>query len=121
MKRIAPVAIVLLLTVLAWNTFSHAHGIDIDLDDDHFDGPLGALIGLLFAGGGLLIGALVALCVGAVLALVFAGVGVVLVASLALVALLVALALMPVLLPLLIPVAIIWWLASRNKSKRISA
>lgn len=121
MKRIVPIAVLFLFAVLAWKMVSHSHGIDVDLDGDDFDGPLGALLGLLFAGGGLLIGALVALFVGAVLALVFAGVGVVLVAVLALVAMVVAAALTPVLLPLLIPVAILWWLASRRKVKPVAA
>ena len=86
MKRIAPVVILFLFAMIAWNMFSHSHGIDVDLDGDDFDGPVGAVIGLLFAGGGLLIGGLVALFVGAVLAVVFAGVGVVLVAVVAVVA-----------------------------------
>ena len=94
----------------------------MDYLGDDFDGPFGALLGLVLAGGGLVIGGLVALFVGAVLAVVFAGVGVVLVAVLALVALLVAAALTPVMLPVLIPAAIIWWLVSRrNKSKVVAA
>ena len=114
MKRIAPVVILFLFAMIAWNMFSHSHGIDVDFDGDDFDGPVGAVLGLLFAGGGQLIGGLVALFVGAVLAVVFAGVGVVLVAVLALVAVVVAAALMPLMLPVLIPLAIIWWLVSRR-------
>lgn len=122
MKRIAPVLILFLFAMIAWSVFRHAHGIDMDYMGDDFDGPFGALLGLVLAGGGLVIGGLVALFVGAVLAVVFAGVGVVLVAVLALVALLVAAALTPVMLPVLIPAAIIWWLVSRrNKSKVVAA
>lgn len=122
MKRIAPFVVLFLFAMIAWNVFSHSHGYNVDFDDGDFDGPLGAVLGLVFAGGGLLIGGLVALFVGAVLAVVFAGVGVVLVAVLALVALVVAAALVPVMLPVLIPLAIIWWLLSRrNKAKPIAA
>ncbi|MFL6710355.1 MAG: hypothetical protein ACJ8HI_19300 [Massilia sp.] len=122
MKRIAPVVVLFLFAMIAWKVFRHSHGIDMDFDDEDFDGPVGAIFGLLFAGGGLVIGGLVALFVGAVLAVVFAGVGVVLVAALALVALLVAAALTPVMLPVLIPAAIIWWLVSRrHKHKTVAA
>ena len=122
MKRIAPVVILFLFAMIAWNVFSHSHGYNVDFDGDDFDGPLGAVLGLLFAGGGLVIGGLVALFVGAVLAVVFAGVGVVLVAVLALVAVLVAAAMMPLMAPVLIPLAIIWWLGSRkNKAKPVVA
>jgi hypothetical protein len=121
MKRIAPFVILFLFAMLAWNVFSHSHGIDMDFAGDDFDGPFGALLGMLLAGGGLVIGGLVALFVGAVLAVVFAGVGVVLVAVLALVALLVAAALTPVMLPVLIPAAIIWWLVSRRHKAKIVA
>src|SRR5450830_1697781 len=92
MKRIAPVLILFLFAMIAWSVFRHAHGIDMDYMGDDFDGPFGALVGL------------------------------VLVAVLALVALLVAAALTPVMLPVLIPAAIIWWLVSRrNKSKVVAA
>ncbi|WP_426115436.1 hypothetical protein [Massilia sp. PWRC2] len=120
MKRIVPIVILLLFAVLAWNMVSHAHGIDLDVDGDHFDGPLGAIVGLLCAGGGLLLGGLSVLLVGAVLALVFAGVGVLLMALMMLVALVVAAALMPVLLPLLLPLALLWWLLSRRNSKPLA-
>jgi hypothetical protein len=122
MKRIAPVVILLLFAMLAWKMVSHTHGFDVDIDGEDFDGPLGAVLGLLFAGGGLLIGGVVALCVGLVLAVVFAGVGMVLMAVLALVALVVAAALVPLLLPVLIPLAIVCWLLSRRaKAKPVAA
>lgn len=126
MKRIAPLLILFLFAVIAWNVFSHGHGYNIgyhgDFVGDDFDGPLGALLGLVLAGGGLLIGGLVTLFVGIVLAVVFAGVGVVLVTALALVAVVIAAALTPVLLPVLLPLALIWWLLSRrNKARTVVA
>lgn len=122
MKRIAPVVILFLFAMIAWNMFSHSHGFDVDVDGDDFDGPVGAVFGLLFAGGGLLIGGLVALCVGAILAVVFAGVGVMVVGALALTAVLVCVALTPLMFPILIPLAILWWCMSRrNKTKTVAA
>lgn len=121
MKRIAPAVILFLFAMIAWNMLRHSHGIDMDFDDNDFDGPVGTLVGLVLAGGGLLIGGLVALFVGAVLAVVFAGVGVVLVAVLALVALVVLAALTPVALPVLIPAVIIWWLVSRRHKHKVVA
>jgi hypothetical protein len=121
MKRIAPVVILFLFAMIAWNMFSHSHGIDVDFDGDDFDGPVGAVFGLLFAGGGMLIGGLVALLVGAILAVVFAGVGVVLVGALALVAVLLCVALTPLMFPILVPLAILWWFMSRrNKAKTVA-
>jgi hypothetical protein len=121
MKKIAPIVILLLFGLLAWNVFVHPSGMTFDIDGDAIDGPLGALFGLLFAGGGILIAALVILCVGAVLAVVFAGLGVMLALGLGLVALVLAALISPLLLPLLVPAAIIWFVVSRNRRNRIKA
>jgi hypothetical protein len=121
MKKIAPIVILLLFGLLAWNVFVHPSGMTFDIDGDAIDGPLGALLGLLFAGGGVLIAALVILCVGAVLAVVFAGLGVMLALGLGLVALVLAALISPLLLPLLVPAAIIWFFVSRNRRNRIKA
>lgn len=118
MKRIAPVLILILFAMIAWQVFSRSHGLDVGFDGEDFDGPLGALLGLLCAGGGLLIGGLVLLFVGAVLALVFAGVGMLLVLLLALAA---GAVLTPLLLPVLIPLAILWWLLSRRQKGKVAA
>ena len=121
MKKIAPLAILFLFCVLAWNVFVHPFGMSFDIDGEQFDGPLGALLGLLFAGGGMIIAALVMLFVGALLAVVFAGVGVVLALSLGLAALVVAAVVSPLLLPVLIPAAIIWFFVSRARRNRLKA
>lgn len=121
MKKIAPIVILFLFCLLAWNIFVHPSGMTFDVDGEEFDGPLGAVLGLLFAGGGIIIGALVVLFVGAVLAVVFAGVGVLLALGLGLAALVLAAAISPLLLPLVIPAAIIWFVMHRNRRNRMKA
>jgi hypothetical protein len=121
MKRIAPLVIVFLFCLLVWNVFVHPSGMTIDIDGEHIDGPLGALLGMLFAGGGLIIAALVLLFVGALLAVVFAGVGVILALALGLGALVLAAVVSPLLLPILVPAAIIWFFVSRARRNRIKA
>jgi hypothetical protein len=112
MKKIRPIVILVLFFLLAWNVFGHPSGMSFDFDGDDIDGPFGALAGLLFAGGGMIIAVLVMLFVGALLVVLFAGLGVML--ALGLAALVVALV-SPLLLPLLIPVALIWFFASRAR------
>jgi hypothetical protein len=117
MKKISPIVILVLFFLLAWNVFGHPSGMgfDVDFDGDDIDGPLGAMAGLLFAGGGMLVAALVILFVGALLAVLFAGLGVMLALGLGMAALVVVALVSPLLLPLLIPVAIIWLFASRAR------
>lgn len=119
MKKIAPFIILFLVALIAWDMFADASNFHMNIDGDEFDGPLGALLGLLFGSLGLIIGTIVALCVGALLVVVFAGVGVLLVGALALAASLGLLAVSPLLLPILIPVAIIWFFVSRSRRNRI--
>jgi hypothetical protein len=123
MKKIAPYIIVFLFALLVWDVYSDFGGMHFNIDGEEFDpaglgGPLGALLGLVFASGGVLLGVLVLAVVGVVLALVFAGVGIILVGALAIAAVAVAAAISPLLLPLLLPVAVIWYLASRHRKAR---
>ncbi len=118
MKKSAPYIILFVLALLIWNGLvDSAPGMHFELDGEDFDGPLGAIAGLLMASGGILIGIVVAALVAVILAVVFAGVGILVVAALALAAAVTALAVSPLLLPLLIPVAIIWYLARRNRRR----
>jgi hypothetical protein len=121
MKNIRPFVILLLFFLLAWNVFGDSSGMRFDVDGDEIDGPLGALAGLLFAGGGMVVAALVMLCVGAFLAVLFAGLGVMLVLGLGMAALVVVALVSPLLLPFLIPLAIIWFFASRARRNRASS
>ena len=119
MKKYAPYIILFLVALIAWDMLADTSGFHMDIDGDEFDGPLGALLGLLFGSLGLIIGTIVALFVGALLVVVFAGVGVLLVGGLALAASLGLLAVSPLLLPILIPVAIIWFFVSRSRRNRM--
>jgi hypothetical protein len=115
MKKIAPFVILFLFCLLAWNVFAHSSGLSFDIDGEEIDGPLGAVLGLLFAGGGIIIAGVVVLFVGAVLAVVFAGVGLLLTLGLGLAALVLAAVISPLLLPILVPAAIIWFFMSRSR------
>ena len=119
MKKIAPYIILFLIALIAWDMIGDTSGFHMDIDGEEFDGPLGALLGLFFGSLGLIIGTIVALCVGALLVVVFAGVGVLLVGALALAAALGMLAVSPLLLPILIPLAIIWFFVSRSRRNRM--
>lgn len=124
MKKITPYVILFLIVMVVWEVLAGAHDFYFDIDGDEFDGPLGALFGLLFGGLGLVIGLIAMVFVGLVLAVVFAGVGVLVIAALAFAALVVAAALSPLLLlllPLLIPIAIIWFFMSRARRNRMKA
>jgi hypothetical protein len=93
--------------------------MSVNIDGDEFDGPLGALLSMLFAGGGTLLAVLVMAVVGVVLAVVFAGVGIILLGGLGLGAVVLALAISPLLLPLLVPLAVIWYLCKRSSKNRM--
>jgi hypothetical protein len=118
MKKTAAFIILFLFALLLWNVFVSSGDMAFNIDGDEIDGPFGALLAMLFAGGGTLIAALVMLVVGAVLAVVFAGVGIILIGGLGIGAMVLALAISPLLLPLLLPLAVIWYLANRSRKQR---
>jgi len=118
MKKAAPFIILFLFALLAWNVFDSG-GMTFDVDGDEIGGPLGALLAMLFAGGGIVLAGFILLVVGAVLAVVFAGVGILCLVGLVCGALVLALVASPLLLPLLLPLAVIWYLASRSRKNRM--
>lgn len=118
MKKIAPYLVLFLCALLLWDMLFSFGDMGFHIDGEEFDGPLGALLGLLLAGGGTLIGLLVVLVVGVVLAVVFAGVGVLIIGALLVAGVAVAVAMVPVLLPLLLPLALVWYLVSRSRKNR---
>lgn len=118
MKKIAPFILLFLFAAIVWNVFASAHGIAFNIDGDDIDGPVGALFGVLFAGGGALLAAFFLVVAGAVLAAVFAGIGVILLSALMLAAMCAALAVSPLLLPLLLPLVLLWWLVGRSRRTR---
>jgi hypothetical protein len=122
MKKTATFIIVFLFALLLWNVFAFGFNggdMHVNIDGDEFDGPLGALLSMLFAGGGTLLAVLVMAVVGVVLAVVFAGVGIILLGSLGIGAVVLALAISPLLLPLLLPLAVIWYLMKRSSKNRM--
>ena len=119
MKKTAAIVILFLFALLAWKVFAYSGDMVFDVDGERVDGPLGALLGMLFAGGGVVLAGVIMLLVGVLLALVFASVGIVLVGALGLGALALALAISPLLLPVLLPLAVIWYLASRSRKQRM--
>jgi hypothetical protein len=119
MKKTAAFVILFLFALLVWNVLVYSGDMSVNIDGDQIDGPLGALLAMLFAGGGTLLAVVIMLMVGAILAVVFAGVGIVLIGGLGLGALLLALAVSPLLLPLLLPLAVVWYLASRSRKSRM--
>jgi hypothetical protein len=119
MKKTAAFVIAFLFALLLWNVFVSSGDMVFNVDGDEFDGPLGALLAMLFAGGGTLIAALVLVVVGVVLAVVFAGVGIILIGGLGIGALVLVLAISPLLLPLVLPLAVIWYLVSRSRKSRV--
>ncbi|MCS0588028.1 hypothetical protein ACFQ09_08890 [Massilia norwichensis] len=119
MKKPALFVIAFLFALLLWNVFAYGTGPVVNIDGDEIDGPLGALLAVLFAGGGTLIAALVMVVVGVVLAVVFAGVGIILIGGLGIGAVVLALAVSPLLLPLLLPLALIWYMVGRSRKNRM--
>lgn len=118
MKKIAPYIILILCALLLWDMLFAFSDASFHIDGEEFDGPFGAMLGVLLGGGGMLIGLLVTIVVGAVLAVVFAGVGIVVIGALAIAGVAVAAAIVPIVLPLLLPLALVWYLASRSRRNR---
>ncbi|MFC0253689.1 hypothetical protein [Massilia consociata] len=125
MKKSAPnyalYIILFLFALLLWDVATDAGDfMTVNVDGEEIGGPLGALLALLFAGGGTIIAGIVMIVVGLVLAVVFAGVGVILLGALGVAAVAVALAISPLLLPLLVPVAIVWFFVARSRKARVA-
>jgi hypothetical protein len=118
-KRTASLIILFLFVLLAWNVFSYGGDMVVNVDGDEIGGPLGALLGTLFAGGGLLLAGVILLLVGGILAVVFASVGILCIGGLGLGAVLLVLAVSPLLLPLALPLLVIWYLVSRSRKNRM--
>lgn len=116
MKKLLTFVLILMLACLFLDKIG-ATDMHMQFNGSDIDGPLEWLFDLVFAGGGVLIAALVLVCVAVVMGVVLAGVGMVLLAVLAFCVVLALALSTPVLLPLLIPVAIVWLLVSRNRKQ----
>ena len=123
MKDRTALILLFLFALLCWSVFDGHGGTTFMVDGDPVDGPLGALLELVFAGGGMLLGGAILLLVGGILAVVFASVGIVCIGSLGVGAAALVLALVlvmalvaaPFMLPLLLPLALVWYLARRSR------
>eukprot|EP01032_Pedospumella_encystans_P036848 gene36848-41708_t len=117
MKKLLAILLIALLFIAAWNTLDTSDMV-VHLGDEEFEGPLGVLLGITFGGLGLLIGAVVMVCVAVFLGFLFAGLGVLMVAGLLMLAVVLVAVMSPLMLPVLIPAAIIWFIVSRNRKQR---
>jgi hypothetical protein len=119
-KTMIPLAIFALL-VLAMLFAIDTGDMHVNIDGDEIDGPLGALIGVVAAGGGMLLAAIICTAVAIFLGFLFAGLGIVMIVGIALLAMVVAAAVSPLLLPLLIPIGLYWFLVARPRKQRTLA
>jgi hypothetical protein len=119
-KKLVFATVIFLLVVAAWQSV-FGDGMHVNIDGDEIDGPLGAILAVLFAGGGLALAAVIMTSVAVFLGVLFAGLGLVMVSGMVLAAAFVALAISPLLLPLLIPVGIYMLLTRRSRKQRMRA
>lgn len=116
-RKLLVAAVLVLLALMAWQSL-FGDSMNINIDGDQIDGPLGALLTVLFGGAGLLIGGVVMVCVAIFLCLLFAGLGILMVGGMALAAVIVVALVSPLLLPLLIPIGIYCLLSARSRKQR---
>jgi hypothetical protein len=121
MKKLAVAIIIFLIAAMAFDMFTDLPGMHVEWDGEHVGGPMGAVIGLVAGGLGMLIAIVVVAFVGIVLALVFAGLGLMALVGLAIGAVVLAAVISPLLLPILVPAAIIWFLVSRSRKQKAAA
>lgn len=117
MKKLLTIVVIALLAIAVLNSIDTSDMV-VHIDDDEIGGPLGALLAMLFAGGGLIIAAVAITCAAVCVGILFAGLGLLLIAGLALLAVVLAVAVSPLLLPLLIPAGIIWLIVARQRKQR---
>ncbi|MRV72906.1 hypothetical protein GJ700_14440 [Duganella sp. FT92W] len=120
MKKLFAIAIIAILAICAWNSID-TNDMIVNIDGEEVHGPLGALLGLVFGGLGLVIAAIAITCAAIFVGFLFAGLGVLMVVGLALAGIIVAAVIAPFTLPLLIPAAIVWYVMSRNRKHREKA
>ena len=116
-KKLILAAVLFLLAVMAWQSI-FGDNMNINIDGDEIDGPLGAVLAVFFGGAGMLIAGVVMVCVTIFLCLLFAGLGILMVGGMALAAVLVVAAVSPLLLPLLIPIGIYCFFSARSRKQR---
>ncbi|MBA5637493.1 hypothetical protein H3H37_10550 [Duganella sp. LX20W] len=116
-KKLIPLTVFALLAAAVWYALATGD-MHVNVDGDEIDGPLGALLAVLFGGAGMVVAAVALTCVAVFVSLLFASLGVLMVVGFALLTLLLVAAISPLLLPLLIPVGIFWWYSARQRKQR---
>lgn len=119
-KKLVFAAVIFLLAIAAWHSVL-GDGMTVHIDGEDFDGPLGAVLGVMFGGAGMLLAGVVLVCVAAFLCLLFASLGVLAVVGVGLAAVVAMAAVSPLLLPLLIPIGLYWLLIGRPRKLRRQA
>lgn len=119
-KKLIFAILIFLLAIAAWQSIL-GDGMHINIDGDEVDGPLGAVLSVVFGGAGMLLAGVIMACVAVFLCLLFASLGVVAVAAVALVAVVLLVAVSPLLLPLLLLFGAYWLLVSRPRKQRRQA
>lgn len=116
-KKLIFAALILLLAVAACQSM-FGDSMHVDIDGDTIDGPLGALLAVVFGGAGMLLAGVIMVCVALFLCVLFASLGILAVFGVGLVAVVAAAAVSPLLLPLLVPIGLYWLLVSRPRKQR---
>jgi hypothetical protein len=116
-KQLFPLALLALMAAAV--CYALATGdMQVNVGGGEIDGPLGAVLAVLFGGAGMVIAAIAVTCAAVFVSVLFASLGVLMVVGLALLALLLVAAMSPLLLPLLIPAGIFWLLSARQRKQR---
>ncbi|MHA4869277.1 hypothetical protein ACXZ1M_16410 [Duganella sp. PWIR1] len=118
-KLIFAAVIFLMVVAVCQSTFGD--GMSVNFDGDEIDGPLGALLAVVFGGAGMLLAGVVLTCVAIFLCILFASLGILAVFGVGLAAVVAMAAVSPLLLPLLIPFGLYWFLVSRPRKQRLQA
>ncbi|WP_432381306.1 hypothetical protein [Duganella sp. P38] len=116
-KKLIFAALIFLLAVAACQSM-FGDGMHFNIDGDDIDGPLGALLAMVFGGAGMLLAGVIMVCVALFLCVLFASLGILAVFGVALAAVVAVAAVSPLLLPLLIPIGLYWLFVSRPRKHR---
>lgn len=116
-KKLIPLTLFALLAAAIWIALATGD-MQVNVDGGQIDGPLGAVLAVLFGGAGMVIAAIAITCAAVFVSVLFASLGVLMVVGLALLALVLVAAMSPLLLPLLIPAGIFWWYSARQRKQR---
>lgn len=116
-KKLFFAALIFLLAIAACQSL-FGDGMHLNIDGDDIDGPLGAILAVVFGGAGMLLAAVIMVCVALFMCVLFTSLGILAVFGVALAAVVAVAAVSPLLLPLLIPIGLYWFFVSRPRKQR---